>query len=83
MVTNNAAQKATDAFRARVIQDAIAALNNARHSQILHQTKASGKLHGLTNRQQREVVRKAATAKAELEANIKQQQFFSQTKHGS
>lgn len=67
---SNEAEKRRAAFVAGVTQDAIAALNNARHYNLLHQTKEGGKLHGLTNRQRREVFRKQARETRELMASV-------------
>jgi hypothetical protein len=72
-IPDDEAEKRVAAFRARVIQGADAALNSARHCKILHQTKAGGRLHGLTNRQQRDVYRKQKRENRELIANLERQ----------
>jgi hypothetical protein len=48
------ANKRAEVVTAAILQAANAAINNARHDIMLHQTHQRGRLHRLTNRRRRE-----------------------------
>src|SRR5262245_61118808 len=76
VVARDEAEERLAAYFASVIQRADYELDNARHCKILEKTKADGRLHGLTNRQQRDLIRKQARESAKLRAYAERELFF-------